>query len=350
MKVGDFDYALPPEQIAQHPVAPRDNSRLMVLNAKSGAIDHRRFHELPRLLRSPDLLVVNDTRVVPARLIGRKPTGGRVELLLLERVGPPEEDATWRCMLGASRKPEPGARIELGEELSARLVRREDEHWIVRLESPDGRPEDRLERVGRMPLPPYIKREDGDDATEDRERYQTIYARAPGAIAAPTAGLHFTRRLLDGLERAGIARGTLTLHVGPGTFLPVRTAIVAEHTMHAERFEISQELAREVDAARERGGRVVAVGTTVVRALESCATEDRRVEPRSGSCSLFIYPGFRFRAVDAMITNFHLPRSTLLMLVCAFAGREQVLAAYREAVREDYRFYSYGDAMLIVQD
>jgi len=347
VKVADFDYVLPPGCIAQRPASVRDRSRLLVLDRDTGAVGHGRFDELDRLLRRGDLLVLNDTRVIPARLSGRKATGGRVEMLLIEPLKTAPRQAVWRCLLKASRAPGPGTTIDLDRGLRAEVLEREEGEWVVRLECDEGAIDDRLEQIGSAPLPPYIRRgEDGPDGA-DRERYQTVYARRPGAVAAPTAGLHFTDGLLDRLEAEGIERTTLTLHVGPGTFRPVKEERVEDHPMHEERFDLPAEAADAVAAARRRGGRVIAVGTTVVRTLEACASEAGLVTARGGRSALFIYPGFRFGVVDAMITNFHLPRSTLLMLVSAFAGRERVLAAYRQAIETGYRFYSYGDAMLI---
>ncbi len=347
MRLADFDFELPPERIAQHPTPRRDASRLLVLDRASGALRHRRFSDLAELLVPGDLLVLNDTRVIRARLLGRKASGGRVELLLVEPVEPGNTGGAWRCLLKASRPPAPGSSIDFGEGYSARVLERDPLGWRVQLESPGERPEQLLERFGQVPLPPYIRRELGGSDDADGERYQTVYARNPGAVAAPTAGLHLTRELLRRLADAGIAHTFLTLHVGPGTFRPVTAQRVEDHRMHREWYELPGEAARAVAAARSRGGRVIAVGTTVVRTLESCAVHGGRVSAGRDHCSLFIYPGFRFRVVDALITNFHLPRSTLLMLVSAFAGRERVLAAYGQAIEAGYRFYSYGDAMLI---
>ncbi len=345
MNVCEFSYDLPPELIAQEPAQQRDASRLLVLDRASGGFEHRRFADLAELLRPADLLVLNDTRVVPARLVGRKASGGRVELLLLERVA--GEPAEWSCWLRASRKPEAGSRIEFEQGLAAEVVGRAADVWRVRFLAPADEIESRLARLGQMPLPPYIRRVNGAGDSRDRERYQTVYARHPGAVAAPTAGLHFTPELLDRVAGRGVEIVALTLHVGPGTFEPVRCATVEEHRLWPERYDVSPFLAQSIEAARRRGGRIVAVGTTAVRALEWCATAGGGVAPGRGECSLFIYPGYTFRVIDALITNFHLPRSTLLMLVSAFAGREPLLAAYREAVRAGYRFYSYGDAMLV---
>jgi S-adenosylmethionine:tRNA ribosyltransferase-isomerase len=327
----DFDYHLPPERIAQE-AAPRGESRLLVLD-REGPDRHARIHDLPRLLRPGDLLVLNDTRVIPARLYGRRPSGGRMEVLLIERRGERE----WDALVKPGRRAQPGTRIDFEDGLAAEVVdKREDGRHLLRFSEPV---EPHLDRLGHIPLPPYIHR---PDTPADRERYQTVYARHPGSVAAPTAGLHFTEELLREIEAAGIEIARVTLHVGIGTFKPVSAERIEEHRMESERYEISEETA----AALRRARRVVAVGTTVVRTLESAA-RDGEVQPGSGSTELFITPGFNFQVVDALLTNFHLPRSTLLMLVSAFAGRERVLAANEEAIREGYRFYSYGDAMLV---
>jgi S-adenosylmethionine:tRNA ribosyltransferase-isomerase len=342
MKLSDFDYELPESLIAQEPVSPRDASRLLVL-PPDGPAEHRTFAELDGLLAPGDLLVFNDTRVIPARLVGRKRSGGRIELLLCE----PLEGALgrrWRAMGQASKPIRPGTIVEL-DGLSVRVEAVEPEgFYLVALDREGDDLLAALARAGRIPLPPYIRREPG---TQDRERYQTIWARAPGSAAAPTAGLHFTEPLLARLDARGVRRTAVTLHVGPGTFLPVRGDSIEGHRMHPERYEVPPEAAAEVAACRARGGRVVAVGTTTVRTLES-AFDGERVAPGSGRTALFVRPGHRFRAVDALVTNFHLPRSTLLMLVCAFGGTERVLAAYRGCVAAGYRFFSYGDAMLLV--
>lgn len=338
MLVADFDFELPASAIAQE-AAPRGTSRLLVLDALGDA-RQRRIADLPRLLRQGDLLVVNDTRVIPARLFARREGGGppaSMELLLVEKLGP----RRWEVLARPGRKARPGTRLTLTSNLHATVVdKMEDGRHTIEL---DAEIEPRLDELGHVPLPPYIQRA---DRAEDRERYQTIWARAPGAIAAPTAGLHFSAELLEELAAAGIQRAAVTLHVGIGTFKPVTTALVHEHSMEPERYEILQSTAAAIATTRAAGGRIVAVGTTVVRTLESAAAGDGIVRASSGRTDLFITPGFRFRAVDALLTNFHLPRSTLLMLVSAFAGRERVLAAYREAIEKRYRFYSYGDAML----
>lgn len=343
MKLSDFDYDLPEDLVAQEPVEPRDASRLLVLPRREGPVRHLRFSDLPDLLSPGDLLVLNDTRVIPARLVGRKETGGRCELLLLAPIGD-EAGGRWRAMGQASKPLRPGSRLSFGE-LSARIEAAEGEGFFaVRFDRDGPALLEALEREGRVPLPPYIRRE---PTAADRERYQTIVAREPGSAAAPTAGLHFTERLLTRLAERGVARATVTLHIGPGTFLPVRAETLAGHRLHAERYHVSAAAARAVAACRDRRGRLVAVGSTTVRTLESAFTGSE-VRQGWGETDLFIRPGYLFRVMDGLVTNFHLPRSSLLMLACAFGGRERVLAAYREAVRQRYRFYSYGDAMVML--
>jgi len=324
----DFDYHLPEERIAQEP-APRGESRLLVLDAQ-GQDRHRRVRDLSTLLRPGDLLVLNDTRVIPARLYGHRGEG-RMEILLVEKLG----DREWEALVRPGRRARPGAEITF-DGLSAEVIAKREDRYRLRFSEPV---EPHLDRLGHVPLPPYIHR---PDEASDRERYQTVFARTPGAIAAPTAGLHFSEELLEEIAAAGIGIARVTLHVGIGTFKPVSAEKVEDHRMDRERYEVGEETAEAIRRTRESGGRIVAVGTTVVRTLESS-----RGEAGSGSTELFITPGFRFRIVDVLLTNFHLPRSTLLMLVSAFAGRERVLAAYEEAIREGYRFYSYGDAMLV---
>jgi len=338
----ELDYELPGELIAQEPVEPRDASRLLVLPRSAGEARHLRFADLPELLEPGDLLVLNDSRVIPARLEGRKESGGRCELLLVEPLG--EGGPRWRA-LGQSSKPlRAGGRLRFPG-LEAEVEEIEGDGLVaVRFDREGADLEAALARAGRVPLPPYIRR---PPSPADRERYQTVVARAPGSVAAPTAGLHFTEELLARLDRRGVGRATVTLHVGPGTFLPVRAARLEDHRMHAERFAVPAGTAAAFAAARARGGRVVAVGSTVVRVLETAA-EDGGLRQGAGRTDLFLLPGHRFRAVDGLLTNFHLPRSTLLALVCAFGGRERVLAAYREAVARRYRFFSYGDAMAIL--
>lgn len=333
LTTSDFDYHLPPEAIAQHP-GERGESRLLVLGRTS---EERRFADLPDLLDPGDLLVVNDTRVIPARLRARRPTGGRVEILLVERDGP----ASWWCLLRPGRRLPPGAPLAIESGPAARVEERADGRCRLTFEQPIG---PLLAEIGETPLPPYIDR---PVEPRDRQRYQTVYAARPGAVAAPTAGLHFTPALLAALDRRGIRQASLTLHVGPGTFRPVKAENPEEHVMDSERFEIPEATAQAVAATRRNGRRVVAVGTTVVRTLETAATPDGLAAAGAGRTGLYIRPGYGFRVVDRLITNFHLPRSTLLMLVCAFAGRNRVLDAYRQAVGSGFRFYSYGDAMLV---
>lgn len=346
MRRGELDYELPPELIAQHPCEPRDASRLLVLHRCDGRIEHRRFRDLPEYLRAGDVLVLNDTRVVPARLRARRATGGRVEVLFLRA-----EDGDWRVLLRAGGRLAVGEslRVETGDgaaagpalELVERLERGE---WRVRPTQSEPAAEV-LARFGETPLPPYIER-GGAAGVDDRERYQTVYAAAPGAVAAPTAGLHFTPGLLETLGAKGVRRAAVTLHVGAGTFQPIEADDLRQHVMHAEWYEVSEAAASAVSAARAAGARVVATGTTSLRVLESFGRGS--VAAHSGWTRLFIYPPYTFRQVDALITNFHLPCSTLLALVMAFAGVETTRRAYAEAIRERYRFYSYGDAMLIL--
>ena len=353
MRPEDFDYELPPSLIAQEPAPRRDASRLMIVDGATGAVAHHRFIDLPSLLSAGDLIVINDTRVRPARLHGRRGAlgatgaGGRVEALLVERIGGTPDRQVWRAMLKGGRH---GDLLSFGPHLTATVTSREAEMATLELTAdPEAGPLDALlARAGRMPLPPYIRREP-DDPREamDRERYQTIFASADGAVAAPTASLHFTPEVMESLRRAGVETASLTLHVGPGTFQPVRCERVEDHTLLPERCLVPQAAVEAVTRARARKGRVVAAGTTVTRALESRARDDRGITAGDGACDLFILPGHRFRVVDRMLTNFHLPQSTLLMLVSAFAGWETIRAAYEEAIRERYRFHSYGDAMLI---
>lgn len=349
MRLSDFDFALPDELIAQEPLSERDASRLLVVPKDGGAFEHRGFRDLPSLLREGDLLVFNDARVIPARLHGRKAsTGGRVELLLVEPVTREGQGERWYCLGQASKGLKAGQVIEFAEGLTA----------TVAATLPDGALEvelnlggdallDALWRAGEIPLPPYI-RGHAEPAERDPNaaRYQTIFARRPGASAAPTAGLHFTDRVFAALEERGVSRAMLTLFVGPGTFLPVRTDDLSQHRMHAERYEVPPETAEAVRRTKERGGRVIAVGTTALRALEAAGATGQ-LAAGEGATDLFIRPGYEFRIVDALVTNFHLPKSTLLMLVSALVGRDRILAAYEEAVRERYRFFSYGDAMFI---
>ncbi|GIW10174.1 MAG: S-adenosylmethionine:tRNA ribosyltransferase-isomerase [Dehalococcoidia bacterium] len=330
-----FDYVLPPDRIAQQPVEPRDSARLLVLERATGALSDRIVRDLPALLRPGDCLVVNDTRVLPARLQGRRPSGGRVELLLLRRRG----DQQWEALVRPARRLRAGESIELAGGTHARIV--EEGEGGVRLIALED--EAAALASGQVPLPPYITQ-----PLSDPERYQTIFARVPGSAAAPTAGLHFTPALLDQLAERGILRVTITLHIGLATFRPVKEPDPRQHRLHREWYQVTPEAATAINAARAAGGRVVAVGTTTVRTLESAADEQGVVHPGTRETDLFILPGYRFRAIDALLTNFHLPRSTLLMLVAAFAGREAVLAAYQHAIAAGYRFYSFGDAMLVL--
>jgi S-adenosylmethionine:tRNA ribosyltransferase-isomerase len=342
MLVKDFTYNLPQELIARHPAAKRDASRLMLLDRSSGTVAEDIFSNLPDYLHPGDLLVMNDTRVIPARIFGKKPSGGTVEIFLLRRQEGEQE--CWECLLRSSKRFREGQQILLDAAMSAVVLSRTDsENWLIGFSGTE--PFDSwLEREGHIPLPPYLQR---DDCRDDRERYQTVIAWQPGAVAAPTAGLHFTHELLSLLESRGISTVFLTLHTGLGTFQPVRVEHVEEHQIHTERFVISPETADAVNRTKAAGGRVIAAGTTTARTLEYSAQQNGRVEAGSGEADIFIYPGYRFTVVDALITNFHLPESTLLMLVSALAGREPVLEAYREAVSRGFRFYSYGDAMLI---
>jgi S-adenosylmethionine:tRNA ribosyltransferase-isomerase len=335
----DFHFDLPPELVAQAPLPERSASRLLVADAVAQRLEDRRFTDLVQLLQPGDLLVFNDTRVLPARLFGRKPSGGLVEILI-ERVTGAHEA---RAQLGVSKKPKTGGRIVLADGSEVSVLGRDGEFFLLRFETVEPL-EKVLLRLGRMPLPPYIERD--ADAADD-ERYQTVFARSSGAVAAPTAGLHFDARLLHVLAERGVDFGYITLHVGAGTFQPMRAERLEDHAMHREWLNVGAELVEKIRGTRERGGRVIAVGTTVVRALES-SLDDGAVAPFAGETQIFIFPGYRVSSVDALITNFHLPESTLLMLVSAFAGREFMLDAYRHAIEERYRFFSYGDAMLIL--
>ena len=339
MKKSDFAYDLPQELIAQTPLEQRDASRLLCLDKATGEIQHRIFRELPDLLREGDCLVMNDSRVIPARLFGARPTGGSVEVVLLRDLGGGE----WECLTRPGRKTPPGTEITFGGgELNAVVTRAEaDGNKVLRFRY-EGIFLEILEKLGQMPLPPYIK-----EKLEDPERYQTVYARDPGSAAAPTAGLHFTRELLEEIENRGVKTCRVTLHVGLGTFRPVKEENIEDHPMHSEFCIVPEETAETVNRTHAEGGRVIAVGTTSCRTLESFAGSDGILRSGSGWTDIFIYPGYRFRTVDALITNFHLPESTLIMLVSALAGRENILNAYRRAVELRYRFFSFGDAMFI---
>ncbi len=338
MRTSDFCYQLPLELIANHPLPERSASRLLVLDGK-GVIEDRRFAETEALFRPGDLLVFNDTKVIPARLYGRKLTGGKVEVLVERLLAEHQAMAHVR----ASKSPKPGTVIELEDGYSCRVEGRRDDLFLLRFIGASVL--EVLEALGHVPLPPYIDRPDNQG---DHQRYQTVYARKPGAVAAPTAGLHFDDELLSRLREKGVGMAFVTLHVGAGTFQPLRVEDPEKHRMHHEVFEVSEDTVAAVEEARRRGRRVIAVGTTTIRSLES-ATREGRLTACKGETDLFIRPGYEFRCVDALITNFHLPESTLLMLVCAFAGYENVMAAYRHAVKEKYRFFSYGDAMFITR-
>ena len=339
MKTSDFYYDLPQELIAQTPLEKRDASRLMHLDRVTGEIEHRHFYELPQYLREGDCLVLNDSRVLPARLFGVRDTGGAVEVLLLRDLG----GGAWECLTRPGKKTRPGTHLTFGSGELTATVREVigDGNRIIDFHY-DGIFLEILERLGKMPLPPYIKAE-----LQDRERYQTVYSREPGSAAAPTAGLHFTKQLLEEIAAKGVKICYVTLHVGLGTFRPVKEDEITDHEMHSEFCIVPEETARIINETKAAGGRVVCVGTTSCRTIESFANDDGTIAPRSGWTSIYIYPGYRFKCMDALVTNFHLPESTLIMLVSAFAGREHVLEAYKTAVEERYRFFSFGDAMFI---
>ena len=339
MKTHDFYYDLPEELIAQTPLEQRDASRLMTLDRVTGEVAHKHFYEIIDYLNPGDCLVMNDSRVLPARLLGHRPTGGAVEVLLLRDLG----NKCWECLCKPGKKMQPGNEVSFGNgELTATVKEvREDGNRVVEFHY-EGIFLEVLERLGKMPLPPYIKEE-----LQDQERYQTVYSKVPGSAAAPTAGLHFTPELLDKIRAKGVGIGYVTLHVGLGTFRPVKEEEITEHEMHSEFCILPPETARLINETKAGGHRCICVGTTSCRTLESWAAEDGRMEPKAGWTSIYIYPGYRFKVMDGLVTNFHLPESTLIMLVSAFAGREHILAAYEEAVREKYRFFSFGDAMFL---
>ncbi|RUA02890.1 MAG: tRNA preQ1(34) S-adenosylmethionine ribosyltransferase-isomerase QueA [Deltaproteobacteria bacterium] len=348
--LSDYNYHLPVHCIAQKPADQRDQSRLLWLNRKTGCLYHRRFDELEQMLTPGDVLVVNNTRVIPARMFGRKETGGRVEVLLLHY--PEKKDfnpagvVTCRCLMRASKRPAVGARIIFEAGISAHVTGFSDGIFDIDF-SFSGDLDTVLNRIGQMPLPPYIHRNGANSGENDTQAYQTVFAREKGAVAAPTAGLHFTPGLINRLKTFGVQIVALTLHVGYGTFSPVRVEDIRDHQIHSEWYRIPAHTAYTINAAREKKRRIIAVGTTSCRTLEYAADDTGRIVPGDGVCDLFIYPGYRFRAIDALITNFHLPRSTLLMLVSALAGRKEILAAYEIAKENGYRFFSYGDAMFI---
>jgi S-adenosylmethionine:tRNA ribosyltransferase-isomerase len=347
MKTSDFDYALPPERIAQEPLSVRDASKLLVLDRANDSLSHRTFRDLPRLLSPGDLVVINDTRVVPARTFGvREKTGGRVEVMFLEELTP----RRYRALTHSGGTLVPGERINIEDGLVRVTLRERHGEFGDVVDVECSRPlREVLDEIGHMPVPPYIHRaKGGEPSALDRERYQTVYARERGAVAAPTAGLHFTDEVFAALDARGVKRTCITLHVGLGTFKPVKADLVEDHVMDGERYEIPPDAARAVEECRAHNGRVVAVGTTAVRTLESAARDDRTVETKHDEARLFITPGFTFRIVDALVTNFHQPKGTPLMLASAFAGRERILDAYRVAIEHEYRFFSYGDSMLIL--
>ena len=338
MLLTEFDYELPEELIAQTPIEPRNFSRLMILNPATQEILHEHFYDLKNFLTAGDALIFNDTRVIPARLIGQKATGGRVEIFLLRRI----DSTTWETLVKPGRKVLEGTEVFFGEELSCKIIGRTDFGGRIVQFQFDGVFEEILDRLGETPLPPYIH-----EKLADSERYQTVYNRERGSAAAPTAGLHFTTEQMQDLKNFGVNLGFVTLHVGLGTFRPVQVENIEQHEMHEEFYSIPQATADLIRETKERGGRVIAVGTTSIRTLEAAAIDKKSVAVGASSTKIFIYPGYEFKIVDALITNFHLPKSTLLMLVSAFAGREFILQAYREAVEKRYRFFSFGDAMFI---
>lgn len=340
MKKSDFYFDLPPELIAQTPIERRDHSRLMQIDKSTGETGHLRFYDLPKLIRPGDCLVLNDSRVLPARLFGKRASGGAVEVVLLTDRG----DRVWECLTRPGRKTEPGTRLIFGDGELTAVVREvaEGGNRLIEFEY-GGIFLEILERLGKMPLPPYIKEE-----LEDSERYQTVYSREPGSAAAPTAGLHFTNELLNDLKADGVKIAYITLHVGLGTFRPVKAENIEQHEMHAEYCVISAETADEINSVKRSGGRIIACGTTSCRTLESRADENGLIREYSGWTNIFIHPGYRFKCIDGLITNFHLPESTLIMLVSALAGRENILRAYEEAIKKRYRFFSFGDAMIII--
>ncbi len=342
MKKKDFYYDLPEELIAQTPSEKRDNSRMMYLNRSSGDIQHKHFYDITDILRSGDCLVINESRVIPARLIGSRVDrpGSVIEVLLLKQL----DDKTWECITRPGKKTRVGAELTFGNgELKACIKQVEENGNRVISFDFDGIFMEVLERLGRVPLPPYITKE-----LSDAERYQTVYSKNPGSAAAPTAGLHFTPELMDKLESMGVAIARITLHVGLGTFRPVKADDITEHVMHKEWYDLPEDAAKKINHAKENGGRVIAVGTTSCRTLESVASFNGKIVPSSGETGIFIYPGYEFKAIDGLITNFHLPESTLIMLVSAFAGYEHTMNAYKEAVAEKYRFFSFGDCMVII--
>ncbi|MBA3037817.1 MAG: tRNA preQ1(34) S-adenosylmethionine ribosyltransferase-isomerase QueA [Desulfobacterium sp.] len=351
--LSDYDYELSEDQIAQKPASCRDASRLMVLDKNTGSTSHSKFFEIYNFISPKDIIVINNTKVIPGRLFGKKETGGKAEILILDFAGGiREQDKTGNficeCLVKTSKPAKQGSLILFEENLTAKVLNDvKDGICLLKFSSSENF-EEILLRIGKMPLPPYIKRDkDNIESLDDKTSYQTVYASYNGAVAAPTAGLHFTSELLEKIKAKGVKTAEITLHVGYGTFLPVRAFDIREHEIHSERYDISFEAAEAINTVREEGGKIIAVGTTCIRTLEYASDHKGRVLSGSGKCDLFIYPGYSFKVIDSIITNFHLPRSTLLMLVSAFAGRERILSAYKEAISEGYRFYSYGDAMFI---
>ncbi len=348
MKVDEFDYQLPPELIAQFPAPKRDTSRLMVINRENGQIEHTFFLHIENYFKAGDILVVNDTKVIPARILGYKETGGKVEVLLLKPLNNAEcskEKKIWEALINCSKKPREGSWLFFSSDLQAQVIHQKERGiWHVQLKY-EGDLNEILEQIGKTPLPPYIKRKNSDQDFIDRRYYQTIFAKKAGSVAAPTAGLHFTEALINRLRKKGVEILSVTLDVGGGTFQPVRVKNIEEHQMHPEFYEIDPETRKKILQAIKRGERVIAVGSTSVRVIETIRQKN---VPLRGYTNLFIYPGYKFNSIKGLITNFHLPRSTLLMLVSAFAGKELILRAYQEAIAKKYRFYSYGDAMFII--
>ncbi len=340
MNIEEFDYFLPEELIAQHPIEPRDASRLLVLHKESGKLEHKHFYEIGNYLRPGDVLVINDTKVLPARLYAQKETGAQIEIVILKQVGLNQ----WQSLVKPGKKALPGTKLYFpGHSMTAEVIDYSEDGTRIVQFYPQGDFFTALDEIGQMPLPHYIK-----EPLKDKNRYQPVYARERGSAAAPTAGLHFTNDLLQKLEAQGILIAKVLLHVGLGTFRPVKVQEITEHKMHSEYYQVTPETADIINKARQNGGRVISVGTTSARTLETLSTNEGVLMPGTGWTDIFIYPGYQFKMVDALITNFHLPKSTLVMLVAAFAGREQVLAAYKEAIKEKYRFYSFGDAMLLI--
>ncbi len=350
--LNDYDFPVPPEAVAQEPCEVRENARLLVVDRSSGKLHHTLFYKILDWLDENDLVILNDTRVIPARLFGRKETGGKIEVLVVDPnvdlAGADNSDLSFECIIKASKSPKTGSFIIFSENLKAQVLTPVRE-GKTRLKFFSGKPiRQALEEHGVVPLPPYIKRKNQVPLEKDIIYYQTVYASRPGAVASPTAGLHFSKQLLEKLAASGIETATITLHVGYGTFSPVRTRDIRNHKMHAEYLEISADQAEKISVAKNHGKRIVAVGTTVVRSLEFIATREGRIIPYRGLCDHYIYPGYRFKIVDRIVTNFHWPRSSLILMVAAFAGRRLIMKAYREAIEKGYRFFSYGDAMLIL--